>query len=110
MTSSAVERKRLLLIIFDGLGDRPAPELDGLTPLEAAHTPNIDRLAHEGINGLVHAKSPGYALGSPIALHLLFGYPEEIFPDRGPLLARARGLPIAENDIVLAARLSSGSP
>jgi 2,3-bisphosphoglycerate-independent phosphoglycerate mutase len=110
MTSGAGTRKRLLLIIFDGLGDRPAPELGGKTPLEAAHTPNIDRLAREGINGLVHAKSPGYALGSPIALHLLFGYPEEQFPDRGPLLARARGLAIAEDDIVLAARLSSGRP
>ena len=36
---------RVLLIIFDGLADRPAPELDGKTPLEAARTPNLDRLA-----------------------------------------------------------------
>src|SRR5439155_504664 len=43
---------RVLLIIFDGLADRPAPELDGKTPLEAARTPNLDRLAAAGINGL----------------------------------------------------------
>ena len=83
---------RLLVVFFDGLGDRPVPELGGRTPLETARTPNLDRLAAEGITGLSHAKSPGYALGSPLALHLLFGYPEEQFPDRGPLLARARGV------------------
>lgn len=97
----------ILLIIFDGLADRPAPELDGKTPLEAARTPNLDRLAAEGINGLFHPKSPGYPLGSPLALHLMFGYPEERFPDRGPLLAAARGLPIAGGEVVLAARFAS---
>jgi len=62
---------RILLIIFDGLADRPAPELKGKTPLEAARTPNLNRLAAEGINGLMHPKSPGYPLGSPLALHLM---------------------------------------
>jgi 2,3-bisphosphoglycerate-independent phosphoglycerate mutase len=97
---------KILLIIFDGLADRPAPELDGKTPLEAALTPNLDRLAAEGINGLQHPKSPGYPLGSPLALHLMFGYPESEFPDRGPLLATARGYDISEGDIVLAARFA----
>ncbi|MGQ9571967.1 MAG: hypothetical protein ACUVV3_02090 [Dehalococcoidia bacterium] len=97
----------ILVIILDGLGDRPAAELGGKTPLEAAHTPNLDRLAAEGINGLFHPKSPGYPLGSPLAFHLMFGYPEEEFPDRGPLLARARGLDMPKGDIVLAARFAS---
>jgi 2,3-bisphosphoglycerate-independent phosphoglycerate mutase len=97
----------VLLIIFDGLADRPAPELHGRTPLEAARTPNLDRLAAEGMNGLFHPKSPGYPLGSPLALHLMFGYAEEEFPDRGPLLATARGLPIAEGEVVLAARFAA---
>jgi 2,3-bisphosphoglycerate-independent phosphoglycerate mutase len=97
----------ILLIIFDGLADRPAPELDGRTPLEAARTPNLDRLAAEGINGLFHPKSPGYALGSPLALHLMLGYAEAEFPDRGPLLAAARGLPLAEREVVLAARFAA---
>ena len=100
----------ILLIVLDGLGDRPAPELGGKTPLEAAHTPNLDRLAAEGINGLFHPKSSGYPLGSPLALHLMFGYPEEEFPDRGPLLARARGLEVPDDDIVLAARFASVVP
>ncbi len=41
---------KILLIILDGLGDRPAPELEGKTPLEAAYTPNMDALAKVGIN------------------------------------------------------------
>jgi 2,3-bisphosphoglycerate-independent phosphoglycerate mutase len=98
---------RILLIIFDGLADRPAPELAGRTPLEAARTPNLDRLAAQGINGLFHPKGPGYPLGSPLALHLMFGYPEEEFPDRGPLLATARGLEIPAGAVVLAARFAS---
>ena len=97
---------RVLLIIFDGLGDRPAPELGGKTPLEAARTPNLDRLAREGVTGTLHAKSPGYPLGSPIALHLLFGYPEEEFPDRGPLIARARGYDLPPGDVMLSARFA----
>jgi 2,3-bisphosphoglycerate-independent phosphoglycerate mutase len=100
----------ILLIILDGLGDRPAPELGGKTPLEAARTPNLDRLAAEGINGLLHPKSRGYPLGSPLALHLMFGYPEESFPDRGPLLARARGLELPDDAVVLAARFAAVVP
>ncbi len=99
----------ILLIIFDGLADRPAPELDGKTPLEAARTPNLDRLAAEGINGLLHPKSPGYPLGSPLALHLMFGYPEAEFPDRGPLLATARGIEIAPTAISSSPRASPPS-
>ncbi|MFB3092850.1 MAG: phosphoglycerate mutase, partial [Dehalococcoidia bacterium] len=49
---------RILLVIFDGLADRPAPELDGKTPLEAARTPNLDRVVAQGINGLFHPKGP----------------------------------------------------
>jgi 2,3-bisphosphoglycerate-independent phosphoglycerate mutase len=98
---------RILLIIFDGLADRPSPELEGRTPLETARTPNLQRLAAEGINGLMHPKSPGYPLGSPLALHLMFGCPEEEFPDRGPLLASARGLSIEPGEVVLAARFAS---
>lgn len=100
---------RLLVIFFDGLGDRPAAELGGLTPLEAADSPGLDRFAAEGINGLLHARSPGYPLGSPLALHLLFGYPEKDFPDRGPLIARSRGVEIQDGDVIMSARFASAT-
>ena len=44
---------KILLIIIDGLGDRPLPELGNKTPLEAAKTPNLDWLAKNGICGLI---------------------------------------------------------
>jgi len=100
----------ILLIIFDGLADRPAAELDGLTPLEAARTPNMDRLTQRGVSGLFHPLASGYPLGSPLALHLMFGYPEELFPDRGPLLAVARGLELGYDQVALAARFASVAP
>ena len=36
---------KAMLIVMDGLGDRPIKELGWLTPLEAARTPNLDALA-----------------------------------------------------------------
>ena len=38
-----------LILIMDGMGDRPIKELGNKTPLEAAHTPNMDKMAEEGI-------------------------------------------------------------
>ncbi|MCI5125709.1 MAG: hypothetical protein D3925_14850, partial [Candidatus Electrothrix sp. AR5] len=37
--------ERCLLILLDGLGDRAYPELGDRTPLQAAHTPNLDNFA-----------------------------------------------------------------
>ncbi len=99
---------RVLMVILDGLGDRPAPELDGRTPLEAASTPHLDRVAAQGMSGMLHALAPGYALGSPLALHLMLGYREAGFPDRGPLLATARRLPPRAGEVVMAARFGAG--
>ena len=39
---------KAILVVMDGLGDRPVRELGDLTPLEAAHTPNLDVLAARG--------------------------------------------------------------
>jgi len=51
--------RKCALLIIDGLGDLPNPELDGKTPLEAAHTPVFDRLAKAGRYGLVDPIIPG---------------------------------------------------
>ncbi len=44
-----------LMLIIDGLGDRPIDELGGLTPLEAANTPCFDSLARNGITATVRS-------------------------------------------------------
>ena len=47
------DKKTAVLVVMDGLGDRPLKELGGKTPLQAAKTPTFDRLAREGQNGLM---------------------------------------------------------
>jgi len=47
-----VAAKRLVLLIFDGLGDRPVNELGNKTPLQATNTPNLDWFAANGECGL----------------------------------------------------------
>ena len=65
---------RCILVILDGLGDRGHAVFQGKTPLAAARTPNLDRLAELGMNGLYHPWHQGLALPSELAHFLMFGY------------------------------------
>jgi 2,3-bisphosphoglycerate-independent phosphoglycerate mutase len=91
--------KKILLITIDGVGDRPAPQLEGCTPLEVARTPNLDKLAARGINGLMHPMSPGIPLSSDVAHYLLFGYPIEHRPGRSVFEATGYGVPIEDDEV-----------
>ncbi len=64
---------KVILLVMDGLGGHPV-EIGGLTELETAHTPNLDRLAGAGICGLHVPIGPGIAPGSGPAHLALFGY------------------------------------
>lgn len=95
--------RRGLLIILDGLGDRPVPALGELTPLEAASTPNLDRLVAQGCCGLV---DPGMA-DRPVSTHSGAGMLLGIDPDdirrlaRGPVEAAGIGLDLADGDVAM---------
>jgi 2,3-bisphosphoglycerate-independent phosphoglycerate mutase len=85
--------RRLLLLILDGISDRPCPELSGRTPLQAAETPNLDLLAREGICGIMDTIAPGIPPGSDTAHLALLGYPpERCYTGRGPLEAEGCGI------------------
>lgn len=84
----------LLLVLLDGLADWPAPELAGQTPLEAAATPHLDRLAREGASGLVYPLRPGWAPSSELAQWAMLGYDGVPFPGRGVLEALGLGLEV----------------
>ncbi len=101
---------QVLLIILDGLGDRPSPLLGEKTPLEAAPTPNLDRLAALGVTGLMTPLSPGVALGTPTAHFLLFGYRLDEFPGRSLFLAVAHGLDPSPKEVLCAARFATVEP
>jgi len=92
--------KKIMYVILDGLGDDPVVEFDGKTPLEAAHTPNLDRLAREGRNGYVTTVGEGIAPESDIAVFAILGYdPHEHHTGRGPLESVGAGLEVDDGDL-----------
>ena len=83
-------KQRLLMVILDGLGDRPNPILKGKTPLDAAKTPNINSLIKSGhsICGNMYPITKGIAPESGGAMISLLGYDVfKVSPGRGPLEA-----------------------
>ncbi len=97
----------ILLIILDGLADRPQAVLGGKTPLEAAHSPHLDRLAELGANGLLVPFAPGIPVESEFSHFLLFGYPPEQFPGRAAFEAIGRGFEILPDTVVLLASFAT---
>ena len=95
----------ILMAVMDGLGDIAVPELDGMTPLEAARTPNLDRLAAEGALGQHLPIAQGVTPGSGPAHLALFGYdPVKSCVGRGVLAALGIGFDLRQGD--LAARIN----
>jgi 2,3-bisphosphoglycerate-independent phosphoglycerate mutase len=102
--------KKIILLVMDGLGGLPAPEgpYEGKTELEAARTPNMDKLAAASACGLhrpvANAVTPGSGPG-----HLgLFGYdPREYQIGRGILEALGLGLEVRATDIALRCNYST---
>ncbi|MEW5937695.1 MAG: 2,3-bisphosphoglycerate-independent phosphoglycerate mutase [Candidatus Thermoplasmatota archaeon] len=91
---------KILLVICDGMGDRPVPQFNGRTPLEAATTPVMDSLAREGSCGLMHTIAPGVTPGSDTAHLALLGYdPVPIYTGRGPFEAMGIGMEVKPGDI-----------
>ncbi len=97
---STVVRMAVILLILDGIADRPWPALGGLTPLQAARTPNLDRFAAAGQTGLLHSLGRGMAPGSELAHFVLFGYPRELYPGRAVFEAAGEGLPLSADEVV----------
>src|SRR5881628_119307 len=80
--------RKLVLLIADGLADRPVIDYDYKTPLEYANTPNMDRLAKGGLVGQLDPISPGVRAGSNVANLALLGYdPAKYYTGRGALEA-----------------------
>jgi 2,3-bisphosphoglycerate-independent phosphoglycerate mutase len=90
---------KIVLLVMDGLGGLPR-EAGGPTELEAANTPNLDRLAREGMLGLMHPVGIGISPGSGPGHLGLFGYdPLEYVIGRGVLEAVGIGLTLTDQDV-----------
>jgi 2,3-bisphosphoglycerate-independent phosphoglycerate mutase len=100
--------KKALVIIQDGVGDRPIESLGGMTPLEAAKTPNFDRLAETGICGLMDPLAPGIRVGTDVGTLALFGYnPLRVYWGRGPIEAAGVGIDMDEGDVAFRANFAT---
>jgi 2,3-bisphosphoglycerate-independent phosphoglycerate mutase len=90
----------MIIIIGDGMGDWPVPELDGDTPLESATKPNLDRMALEGENGLMDPIAVGVRAGSDTAHLAILGFdPYKYYTGRGPFEALGIGMDVRRGDI-----------
>ena len=88
------------MVIGDGMADRPIKELGGLTPIQAADTPSMDRIAKLGACGIMDPISPGTPPGSDTAHIAIFGYdPFEVYEGRGVFEALGSGLNVREGDL-----------
>ena len=95
-----------IIILGDGMADEPCPELGGKTPIEAADTPALDRLAKLGRSGLLATVPDGFSPGSEIAHLSLLGYNlPEVFEGRGTLEAASMGIDIEPGEMAMRCNL-----
>jgi 2,3-bisphosphoglycerate-independent phosphoglycerate mutase len=95
-----LEKRRVLMIICDGMGDRAERKRKFQTPLSIAKKSNMDTLAKSGSVGLMDPVSPGVRPGSDVAHLAILGYdPYKFYTGRGALEAVGAGMQIDEDDI-----------
>ncbi|HEV8059855.1 MAG TPA: cofactor-independent phosphoglycerate mutase [Gemmataceae bacterium] len=87
------------IVIPDGCADEPQASLGGKTPLQAAHLPNMDRLAVMGEVGSSNNVPVPLTPASDVATLSLFGYdPLEVYTGRAPLEAVAMAIKLGPRD------------
>ncbi len=94
--------KKIIFVVLDGLGDEKIPGLGNKTPLQAAHTPNLDKWAKKGRLGLLLPAFKGNLPTSEEGHFSLFGYdPVEYGISRGIITASGSGIKIKKGDVAL---------
>ncbi|MBP7050106.1 MAG: cofactor-independent phosphoglycerate mutase [Phycisphaerae bacterium] len=97
---------KYVIIVPDGAADEPLELFGGKTPLEAAQTPNMDRISVEGRQGLVQTVPDGLEPGSDVAQMSLLGYdPLRYYTGRAPIEAAARNIRLGMDDWVFRCNL-----
>ncbi len=93
---------KYVIVLGDGMADRPIEELGGMTPLEYARTPQMDALAAAGEIGMVHTIPEGMSPGSDTANLSVLGYdPKIYYSGRSPLEALSIGVDMKPTDVSL---------
>ena len=93
---------KYLVLIPDGMADRPVPALGNLTPMEAAHKPTMDALASRALCGTVSNVPAGMVPESDTANLAILSYDPKIYSKgRSPLEAMSLGLTMNETDTAI---------
>jgi 2,3-bisphosphoglycerate-independent phosphoglycerate mutase len=101
-SSSVNATPRAVLLILDGVGDRPHPDTDNKSPVEAAATPHLDSLVERGQIGQIVVIGPDVAPESDAGVFALLGYdPVADSPGRGVLEALGVEIPLLPGDVAL---------
>jgi 2,3-bisphosphoglycerate-independent phosphoglycerate mutase len=91
---------KYIILLGDGMADRPHPDLGGKTCLQAAKTPNLDQIATLGQVGMVHTIPEGFSPGSDVANLTVMGYdPRKYYTGRSPLEAASIGVALGPDDV-----------
>lgn len=97
---------KYVVLLCDGMADTPCPALNGQTPMEAAHKPNMDALAAKAEVGRVRTVPDGLAPGSDVANLAVMGYDtRECYTGRSPLEAANIGVELADDDVAFRCNL-----
>jgi len=97
---------KYIIILGDGMADEPIASLDNKTCLQAAHKPNIDKIAALGCSGLLDTIPEGFAPGSEIANMSVMGYDvPKVFEGRGSLEAASMGIAIGDDEMAMRCNL-----
>lgn len=99
----------IIYVLLDGVGDLPHPDLEGKTPLEAANTPNLDKIAKNGSIGQVISVGKGIAPESDIAVFNMLGYKflHSDYVGRGVIEAIGVGIDFKDGDLALRGNFST---
>ena len=99
----------MIYVLLDGVGDLPHPDLDGKTPLEAANTPILDKIASNGAIGEVISVGKGIAPESDIAVFNMLGYKfnHADYAGRGVIEAIGVGIDFKNGDLALRGNFST---
>jgi 2,3-bisphosphoglycerate-independent phosphoglycerate mutase len=90
---------KYLVLVGDGMADYPIDALGGKTPLEVAHTPNMDLIA-SCRTGCVKTIPDGMEPGSDVANLSLMGYDPSLYhTGRSPLEAASMGVELGDDDV-----------
>lgn len=91
-----------IIILGDGMADHPIQRLGGLTPLQYADTPYMDRIARQGKTGRLVTIPDGFQPGSEVANTAILGYDlQQVYEGRGPLEAASIGYDMRPDDLAL---------